>query len=102
MKGDGWRMNLIKKLWSKIFSAQDTDDSIHICYPDYEVIEVSVNGTFIPPGNISEIILPNKRMNCFAMQGTFNGKWNMIYAIGAVKIIVMPRSEMGEEKGGKP
>jgi hypothetical protein len=61
---------------------------------DFEILEVYINNQDIPPGNISEIIFPSSKMNCFAMQGIFNGKWTIIYATGLVKITAIPKSEL--------
>lgn len=70
----------------------------NITSDEFEITEVLINGQFMPPGNFSEIVLPHAGMNCFAFQGTFNGKWTILYATGAVKIVAIPKSEFSNEK----
>jgi hypothetical protein len=74
------------------------DNIIRLTSDEFEITEVLINGQFIPPGNISEIVMPHLGMGCFAMQGTFNGKWTILYAAGAVKIVAIPKSEFPTEK----
>jgi hypothetical protein len=69
----------------------EKDIGIHLYSSEYEFIEVKINNQDMPPGNMSEIVLP---YDCIAMQGIIYGKWTKIFISHGVKVIAIPRSEL--------
>ena len=85
--------------WRNLFGLLDKKpDIVTLTNEDFEFLEININGQDLTPGNISDIVLPNARMNCVAMQGLFNNKWTFIYATGGIKIVAILRSEMKEKE----